>query len=101
MVAPFPLVSREAGFMHVPGSGLCVAKARAAGVEFIAKWGGLGGLDEFGCWSVESPLGCSPVRFAGGVFSGSGLLPVVPMFEVDGVLLFWPEAPVVEVVLLC
>ena len=94
-------VSSAAGFIQVPGSGLWVAMALASGVAFIAILCELGGLEEFGCWSVESPLGCSLAGFAGGALSGSELLPEVPLRECEGALSLSPEAPVVEVVLLC
>jgi len=54
--------------MQVPGSGVCVAAARAAG-----------------------PCGVLV----------PAVLPVVPIVGIDGWLLLWPPAPVVEVVLLC
>ena len=100
--------SSAAGFMQVPGSGVCVAIARAAGVElrfcdFITRCGvGVGLVDEFGCWSGGAPF-CGTVAplLAGSELSGSGVLPVVPMVEVEGCVSFWPVAPVVEVVLFC
>jgi hypothetical protein len=39
--------------------------------------------------------------FAGAEFSLSGVLPVVPLVEVEGRVFSWPDAPVVEVVLFC
>ncbi len=93
--------------MQVPGSGVWVATARAAGVEFsccefIIRCGvGVGLADEFGCWSAGTPFCGTVVLLPGPGFSLSGVLPVVPIVDFDGCVSLCPEAPVVEVVLFC
>src|SRR5579862_7103858 len=88
--------------MQVPGSGVCVATARVAGVANSSACGAVvsGPVLELGCWSGEVPF-CG---LAAGCFcSGdAGVLPVVPIFRVlaEGVS-FCPLTPVLEVVLLC
>ena len=86
--------------MQVPGSGVCVAMALAPGVPFITRCGvGVFGLlEEFGCWSVGVPRLRSVRRSR---ILRAGVLPVVPMVEFEGRVSLCPDAPVVEVVLLC
>ena len=76
-------VSTAAGFMQVPGSGVCVAAARAAGVRFREACGGalFGLVEELRCWSAGEGvlLGLS---FRGSV--AAGVFPVVPIVEVEG-----------------
>ena len=76
--------------------------ARAAGVgASIVRGDEPGLLVAFGCWSVGVPLGAG-VFCSCGVRSGvPGVLPVVPMVDVDGCSVSCPATPVVEVVLLC
>ena len=86
--------SSDAGFMQVPGSGVCVATARVAGVgaRYACGCGELGLVEGSGCWSG-----------GGGVLGSfaAGVRPAVPIVDEDGSLLFWPLAPVVDVVLGC
>jgi hypothetical protein len=103
VVPEYALVVTAAGFMQVPGSGVCVATARAAGVILVMRCGvGVVGLvEELGCWSVGEPSWGVVVALAGAEFSVPDVLPVVPIVDVEGRESDWPEAPVVEVVLLC
>ena len=87
--------------MHVPASGVWVAAALAPGV-CNSRACGEGGLVALGCWSVGVAFWGVVCRFSSGADSPvAGVLPVVPILEAGGCELSCPEAPVVDVVLLC